>query len=174
MKKRLLKATFVVAAVTLTATGSLVAYDRYQQAAFAAANPLLEENLEALADPSSSNDSEIPHYGPALRVSHCTASLSDSIMWGYAKACLDSAGYRNFCNNEKVRLSTSYDDVPETYKRFMRFSNTKKYWTGERLEWELDGYFYDCQNVGHTSLSESNKPSEGIYLSKEEFTSAAF
>ena len=171
MKKRLIKATLFVAAVALTSTASLVAYDRYQQAVFDAANPLFNENLEAVADPCGSNE---PHYGPALRVTHSEESLCDSVMWTKARQSLSSSEYASFCKCKFVCAGASSSNVPDNYKTYMRFGEIKKYWTGKRLEWVLDGYFYDCQDIGYTSLGEDNKPAEGIYLTKEEFTSAAF
>ena len=162
MKKTFLKATFVVAAAALTTTGSLVAYDRYQQSQFAAANPLFAENLESLADPSSSGSSNEPHFGPALKVTHKEATLSDSIMWKDARNSLSSSEYDSFCKHKKVDLCVDYDDVPEDYREYMHFGTKKPYWTGERHEWELNGYFYDCQDIGYTALSDNNKPGEGL------------
>jgi hypothetical protein len=103
MKKRLIKATLFVAAVALTSTASLVAYDRYQQSQFAAANPLLEENLEALADPSSDASNTVSPYvltpfncGSGITAYYCISTTSGTC---YLTNQIDCDGDRWSPNN---------------------------------------------------------------------------
>ena len=48
--KKYFKSTFAVAILAVSATMGYVSYNQYQNQQLAFANPLLEENIEALAD----------------------------------------------------------------------------------------------------------------------------
>ena len=171
MKKRSLKATFVVATVALTATGSLVAYDRYQQTAFAAANPLLEENLEALADPSGTSYFGWFQYsyepGPALEVKHeqkqrvtevrREQALRDSVSWELY-SMLDSYSPEQFIT----------ENVPNEISAYVK-TETKKFFISERRENVPGGTFESCMSQGYTSLSEDGRPREHTYLTEAEY-----
>lgn len=55
MKKKNLKSTLAVAIVAVSATMGYVSYNQYQNQQLTFANPLMEENIEALSQDDNSN-----------------------------------------------------------------------------------------------------------------------
>ncbi len=183
MKKKIMKATFVVAAVAFTATGSLVAYDRYQQAVFDAANPLFNENLEALADPSgssSSQNSESAPMGPAQKIVHewktritgidtyqAQIDFKDKYRIGPQAGIL----YRELINSYSTGdfLDEEHHNIPirEEFKKYIK-TETKKFFTGKCVL-AAGGQFQQCQSIYYTSLSEDERPNAGTYLTVESY-----
>lgn len=177
MKKRLIKATLVVAAIALTSTASLVAYGRYQKAQFAAANPLFAENLSAIADPSSSGSSQSSQQapmGPALKIEHEWKTRIKDIDRDKAQEYFSRYGsnayyvYLAFCNDyypEKFLEEGEY--IPSKYQDFVIAEN-KRFFKAERVE-APGGTFKDCHSMGYTSVSEDGRPRAGIYLTRASY-----
>ena len=69
MKNNFLKSTFVVAIMAASATIGYMAYNQHQHQQLAFANPLLAENLEALADnPGASSSGESQSWATLFKL----------------------------------------------------------------------------------------------------------
>ena len=97
MKKNFLKSTFVVAIMAASATIGYMAYNQHQNQQLAFANPLLEENIEALA-----HDPEAPGSVP-------NGSVMQIIPYK-SKTC-----YRNCVDTSKSIIERHYDKETNTY-----------------------------------------------------------
>lgn len=56
MKKNILKSTLVVAITVVSTTFGYESYNQYHNQDFAFSNPLMKENIEALADPAENDE----------------------------------------------------------------------------------------------------------------------